>query len=101
MEKWSTETEVACTSKCLEDWVLLPLKDPWAQSPSVLSRAVKAAIGFNDERMSAEPIRSKVYLLLLKIFMARNFTWLSTVIHMQTVSQSSNPVSVGYFLLPD
>ncbi len=57
-----TDINYMCTGGCLEDSVLLVLKDPWSQPTSVVIHAVKATMRYMDERMSAEPIQSKVFI---------------------------------------
>ncbi len=54
------QSSKAMSNIFLEDWALLALKDPWNQPPSVVSRAVKAAIGFNNERLGAEPVSCSI-----------------------------------------
>ena len=51
------------SGSCLDDWVLLALKDPWTHPASVVSDAVKAAIRYtNDKITHAVPIQSMVRL---------------------------------------
>jgi hypothetical protein len=51
----ATDSNGMRTGCLIEDWVLVALKDPWSQSPSVVSRAVSAAIGYIDERIHTQP----------------------------------------------